>query len=527
MGRIYKQSHRTIVWLGDGTKDHEDAIEFLHMLAGSRNRLRRNIEVPRLNDASQWKGLEVLLRGPWWRRVWTLQEFIIAPELTFYCGSKSIDRDRFRAAIYALWLYNKTYRIPFEYDVWNPAWNRRRLMQWYEGRDESKRMGLVALMAYVGDWQATDDRDRIYSLLGLAKDFELIRRADYESSIESIYTELVKSFIEKHHSLDIICFAQLFNKHTLKTVTNSTLPSWVPDWRAQVYTFVVPLMASQSARTHIGNFRPVMNPPLPDCSNNFYAAGGSKFPEPKYSDDLKELTCAGVLIDHIDGLGDTKMAHSGFNQSTTPINTSTTHETNDDSDQKSRLIDDLTQCLVLDREDRYLSYPAPFERFRDEFQDLCIAAIRKPKEVHPQFYDWFKLNKHLCMRGHTLQTLFKAPELSLQSKSSVNHLMDTSDTSFISRLHDTKGRTKMALRLVTTNKGHIGMAAHRAQKGDLICVLLGCSVPVILRKIDKVKDTDDFVEGSFELVGECYLQGFMNGEALDIGNFETRDFRLA
>ena len=41
----------------------------------------------------------------------------------------------------------QTYRIPFEYDVWNSAWNRRRLMQWYERRDEfTKHMGLVALM---------------------------------------------------------------------------------------------------------------------------------------------------------------------------------------------------------------------------------------------------------------------------------------------------------------------------------------------------------------------------------------------
>ena len=38
------------------------------------------------------------------------------------------------------------------------------------------------------------------------------------------------------------------------------------------------------------------------------------------------------------------------------------------------------------------------------------------------------------------------------------------------------------------------------------------------------KETEDAVEDSY---GECYLHGFMNGEVLDCGKFETRDFRLS
>jgi len=135
------------------------------------------------------------------------------------------------------------------------------------------------------------------------------------------------------------------------------------------------------------------------------------------------------------GLGGTNMAYSGFDQSDSLINTSMTRETNDGSDQKSRFMGELTRCLVLDREDRCLSYPAPFERFRKEFQDLCIATIRTPNEVRPHFRHWLELNKHLCMRGHTLETLFTAPELSLQPEINMANLIDISDTSFISRLY--------------------------------------------------------------------------------------------
>lgn len=56
------------------------------------------------------------------------------------------------------------------------------------------------------------------------------------------------------------------------------------------------------------------------------------------------------------------------------------------------------------------------------------------------------------------------------------------------------------------NEGHFGMAPWRVQKGDKICVLLGCSIPLVLRpRLDT---------NSYEVIGECYLHGFMNGEVL-------------
>ena len=36
--------------------------------------------------------------------------------------------------------------------------------------------------------------------------------------------------------------------------------------------------------------------------------------------------------------------------------------------------------------------------------------------------------------------------------------------------------------LVLTKKGYLGLGPTRAQKGDLVCVLYGCSVPVVIRK---------------------------------------------
>lgn len=50
-----------------------------------------------------------------------------------------------------------------------------------------------------------------------------------------------------------------------------------------------------------------------------------------------------------------------------------------------------------------------------------------------------------------------------------------------------------------------GLGPRRAEKGDLICILFGCSVPVILRRHES--------NSCYELIGECYVHGKMEGEA--------------
>lgn len=41
----------------------------------------------------------------------------------------------------------------------------------------------------------------------------------------------------------------------------------------------------------------------------------------------------------------------------------------------------------------------------------------------------------------------------------------------------------------------------------MICILFGCSVPIVLRKHPREK--------YFILIGECYIHGMMDGEAME------------
>jgi hypothetical protein len=66
----------------------------------------------------------------------------------------------------------------------------------------------------------------------------------------------------------------------------------------------------------------------------------------------------------------------------------------------------------------------------------------------------------------------------------------------------------------------VGLCPRQTKAGDLVCILFGCSVPVILRPANE--------EGtSYKLIGECYVHGKMDGEAMtDLDDEKTLSGRM-
>lgn len=63
----------------------------------------------------------------------------------------------------------------------------------------------------------------------------------------------------------------------------------------------------------------------------------------------------------------------------------------------------------------------------------------------------------------------------------------------------------------TSKLGRLALLPYDTRKGHVICILYGCSVPVVL---EKTKDETSTGEDIWELVGECYVYEMMAGEAL-------------
>lgn len=233
-----------------------------------------------------------------------------------------MDREEVRIAVHAIYSCCKIDKTLISDHAFEGAWGRRRLYMWYRAKIP---MQLIGLMAYMGEYDFKDARDRVYSVLGLAEDRHLADPPRYQDDLRTVYTELVRSFIRHHNSLDIICFADQFH-HKPITLGHSQhrlpLPSWILDWRVVVRPAVVPVMASQSAGLHIGNFRPKR---MYEAHASSYRASGKNRQhfQADILNDLNTLKCQGLKLDLVGGLGSLKVGKDqvfDYVDSTSPKN---------------------------------------------------------------------------------------------------------------------------------------------------------------------------------------------------------------
>ena len=59
-----------------------------------------------------------------------------------------------------------------------------------------------------------------------------------------------------------------------------------------------------------------------------------------------------------------------------------------------------------------------------------------------------------------------------------------------------------------TKAGRMGLGPAEMRPGDVVCVLFGSPTPFLLRRTTVVEE--------FKFVGECYVNGLMNGEAFEV-----------
>lgn len=86
---------------------------------------------------------------------------------------------------------------------------------------------LVRLLQEFSDRQASDDRDKVYGLLSLAKEDQKYIKPNYELDVFETYRATVLALIGKGRSL--ACWAG-----DQKRKFNRGLPSWIPDWSTAI-----------------------------------------------------------------------------------------------------------------------------------------------------------------------------------------------------------------------------------------------------------------------------------------------------
>ncbi|KAJ4855732.1 heterokaryon incompatibility protein (HET) domain-containing protein [Trichoderma breve] len=529
MKDIYRKARHVVIWLGDAGEDlygpnkkklmnqRLAAAKRRHELAKSTMGIgevnsdaaisgttvqspaasHRRVDVTdgaEADDKSDATSKEItaffrLLLRPWFSRCWVVQEACLAQEASVQCGNKSIGWPEFYMG-FILSIIMGTKGL--------------------EGRpDRILRGGLVSIMMVKGEmlfadptqqgvdllWllrkvlplNATDPRDKIYSILGLVKGDvaqEYGITPDYTLSVEECYKKAAMAVMSQTENLDAL---------VLDHATSSPLklPSWVPDW-SHLPSPAPVIFALDSEK---------MKEPVP------INASKSQRWIPVLKDDGGTLCLSGYDFDQIVELEDI-LTVPRIDQVDLASMTSSVADFK--NFWKSFLLglgtyfDTLVKWEQLAMSKRYAAYPTGETQEMVFAITMCTGNVESPELAVKRFRKWQK-----SLRGPRLMSGFKYLGMkggfykSLVAAASIGSGMSTADD----RVYATGTEKTLYRRLARTKKGYLAVVPSQSRVGDQISLYEGGKFPFVVRTRTG--------QGPKQLVGPCYVHGIMYGEAWD------------
>ncbi|KAI3324016.1 heterokaryon incompatibility protein-domain-containing protein [Xylariaceae sp. AK1471] len=325
MYRIYRAATQVIVWLGNEADDSDFIMQTMAFL-GSRGKratiMRRDHNHECLVQLARLiKGIEILTKRPWFFRSWIRQEVAAASKVIVRCGSREVTWTALKRSVNSLTRLRSKYmasRLLFNGEddeftgLVGPYKEQSDVLRflkkdWVLGQPLLAEAGdlrsiwyyhtggMLELLMVGRAYDATDPRDKVYAILGIAevplnpRDLsprlvlggdikeQPVMMVDYSASISAVYQHTAKYLINRDENLDILCILP-----THRDATSNDLPSWTPDWR-------VPL----SSRPMYDNWEYIS-----------YKWGASGFTKTGSQDqaDLNRLTVTGFEIARIQQL---------------------------------------------------------------------------------------------------------------------------------------------------------------------------------------------------------------------------------
>lgn len=215
MGKIYASAFMVHVWLGSDSHDSDRAMDAcLRAYDLSRRRPRETVQL----SAQERDAIAALVRRPYFERVWIIQELAKADFRKILCGNRSAPWTGLEMA-----LEQMAGHLPPASQVLTDALVSFRVRERL-GRLAVPRMLLVRALVDSRRSLATEPRDKIYALLGLARDGgEVVPAPHYTCSDEHVYVDVARHFVARQgHTAAILLAA--------RTEDRGRLPSWVPNW---------------------------------------------------------------------------------------------------------------------------------------------------------------------------------------------------------------------------------------------------------------------------------------------------------
>lgn len=466
MTQIYSQAKSVAIWLGPEADNSEHAISLLRDVSDVAHDPRAmNHLIASREDQMRFTALVDLFERDYWDRLWVVQEVVNARSVTVYCGNSSLPWRVYVDASDAFERHEDQLKQSFQPSINDKGifFVSQQQVQYsyvlaYKGPGSLEKLrqwpdaGPISLLNVLRRCRlklSSEPRDKVFGVLGiLPQEFKYNFPPNYSASLREVYTNVVEFLLYTTGSFDVICAAIHFPVHTTST---TKLPSWVPDWSHMLG--VVPVGVIYS----------------------FSAAGGTKAKFRFVDRPLRtKLEVSAIYLDRVFKKGTAVGTFLG--------------------------IEDFLVAFLNWRAEILRTWPIQNDQIREAFcRTLCLNNMRNWNTS-----EWMGICYHVF--ASLIQEWLPYIVLDDELRWYANQLKtgiarDNRKIIIKTNCHEMAGRC-----FFTAGFGLMGMGTGFMESGDIVCVPLGCSTPVILRAERN---------GEYRFVGDAYVDGYMYGRAVD------------
>jgi hypothetical protein len=478
MSDIYNSAYQVSIWLGDTSEKSDMAMDFIREVV----QLDMHQELFRRDDSPhKWDALFELMRSRWFSRRWVIQELALARSAIVYCGKKMVHWNDFSDAVSIfrdkLGDVQAGFReTPRHFKLDKDKLNVIEAMgasvlvnaltdllrKSEDGAVVERALGLDYLVSTLVSFDVTDPRDTIYALLAIARDNPQNQlKPSQKKNLLEVYTEFIKHCVVTSKSLDMICRHWAPARATLPPAANkplqklkmqkTILPSWVRQLDDSAFGTPEKIFRGRrNADSLVGD------PRRPNYSASGHIRAEAIFGTKSLLRTEEQGTRAS-LTETFDGSLTVKGLALGEIISLSP-----------------RIISGIIPQEALQMSGWGYSLKEddlPTDKLPDRLWRTLVAGRGLDGQRPPGWY------KRACL--YSLQR---------EDNSGDIHIRDLIDADgspeqmvqYLKRVQNVVWNRKIFK--AGENGELFGLASRKVEIGDLVCILHGCSVPVVLRK---------------------------------------------
>lgn len=448
-----------------------------------------------------WVAFSRLLQRAWFQRRWVIQEVACAERLSIRIGRKILSWIDFADAVELFSahfprieeLYNASDLAQYDPDALRDTrstgvlaiidLSRKSFRRSADRNGLNRLMDLQSLVSAAAPFVATNIRDVVYALLYMGNDAPSCRIiVDYSRSVLNVYADFVDYCMLKESSLDVICRTWAHWPSYQSDEADTQCPSWVG--------LVPTSRGGQPGSPARKDGEQLVGKPSEQVYNS---SRGIK---------MQANIQHEVHSEDADGVIETSL-HA--NPSFSGVLIAKGFQIGKLSAVSSRVI----EGTIAEDGLKVMGWKGSLDHGVPDRLWRTLVANRGPHgKTAPS---WWRRACAVALTQSSVEGNLSTTRL-LANRTQPSDIIE-----FLRRVQTVVSNRKFFRCKSGKGKKTVGFGPQTVMEGDIVCILFGCSVPVILRAVEKSS------RERYRLIGECYVHDFMEGEPFDGMSQESID----